>query len=152
MTRFKSYNLGRTNPLMFLVVFVFALIAIYWLAKGVFTILTWAFPVVLIATAVINYRVLFGYGRWVIDNIKRSPVIGIVIAVLTVMAYPFVGLFLLYRAISSKSKPEQQTNGGKSSAGDYIKYEEVEQDEDFLDLSELEESKKEIKNRYDELF
>lgn len=87
-----------------------------------------------------------------IDNIKRSPVVGIVIAVLTVMAYPFVGLFLLYRAISSKSKLKQQANGHKASEGDYIKYDEVEPDEDFLDLSELEESKKEIKNRYDELF
>ncbi len=151
MTRIKSYNLGKTNPLMFLVVFVLALFAIYWLAKGVFTILTWAFPIVLIATAIINYRVLLGYGRWVIDNIKRSPVIGIVIALLTVLAYPFVGLFLLYRAISSKSKSEQ-TKSNKSSKGDYIKYEEVDKDEDFLDLSELEESKQEIKNRYDELF
>ncbi len=151
MTRFKSYNLGKTNPLMFLVAFVFALLAIYWLAKGVFTILTWAFPIVVIATAVINYRVLLGYGRWVIDNFKRSPIFGIVIAVLTLMAYPFVGLFLLYRAISSKSKPEQQ-HRSESSQGDYIKYEEVEQEEDFLDLSEIEKSKEEIENRYDEFF
>lgn len=151
MTLFKSYNLGKTNPLMFLVVFVFALLALYWLAKGVFTILTWAFPIVVIATAVINYRVLLGYGRWVIDNFKRSPVIGIVIAVLTVMAYPFVGLFLLYRAISSKSKPEESTHG-ESVQGDYIKYEDVEQGEDFLDLSDIEKSAPEIKNRYDELF
>ena len=151
MTRFKSYNLGKTNPLMFLVAFVFALLAIYWLAKGVFTILTWAFPIVVIATAVINYRVLLGYGRWVIGNFKRSPIFGIVIAVLTLMAYPFVGLFLLYRAISSKSKPEQQ-HRSESSQGDYIKYEEVEQEEDFLDLSEIEKSKEEIENRYDEFF
>lgn len=151
MTRFKSYNLGKTNPLMFLVAFVFALLAIYWLAKGVFTILTWAFPIMVIATAVINYRVLLGYGRWVIDNFKRSPIFGIVIAVLTLMAYPFVGLFLLYRAISSKSKQEQQ-HRSESSQGDYIKYEEVEQEEDFLDLSEIEKSKEEIENRYDEFF
>ncbi len=136
---------------MFLVVFVFALLALYWLAKGVFTILTWAFPIMLIATAVINYRVLLGYGRWVVDNFKRSPIIGIVIAILTVMAYPFVGLFLLYRAISSKSKPEEP-NPKEAVAGDYIKYEKVEQEEDFLDLSDIEKSKPEIKNRYDELF
>ena len=109
------------------------------------------FPIVIVATAVINYRVLIGYGRWVIDNFKRSPVFGIVVAVLSVMAYPFVGLFLLYRAISSKSdSKELRTEQG--SKGDYINYEDVEQDEDFLDLSEIETSKKEIKNRYDELF
>ena len=151
MSNFKSYNLGKTNPLMILVVFVFALFALFWLAKGVFTILTWAFPIVFIATAVINYRVLLGYGRWAVDCFKRNPIFGIVVAVLTIMAYPFVGLFLLYRAISSKPGKDV-VSADQINKGDYIKYEEIEQDEDFLDLSEIEKSKEEIKNRYDDLF
>ena len=147
MSGFRTYTLGRTSPLTVLLIFTLLIISFYWLTRGLFALLAWAFPVIMIATAVINYRVILGYGQWIWDTFKRNPLFGIGISFITVIAHPFVGLYLLFRAINSKS-------GGQTSSprlkGDYIQYEEL--DEDFLDLSEIKQSKKDINDKYNDLF
>ena len=147
MSNYRTFSLGRINPLVALLTFVMIIITLFWLAKGVLTLLSWAFPVVIIATAIINHRVILGYGRWVWDNFKSSPIRGLVIAAFTVLAHPIVGFYLLFRAISSKSEGNQNRQIRK---GEFIEYEEV--NEDFLDLSDIKKSKDQIDNKYKDLF
>ena len=147
MSGFKTYTLGRTSPLMALLAFALIIMFLYWLAKGVFTLLAWAFPVMIIVTAIINYKVILGFGRWIWDSFKRNPIMGLGLTAFSVIAHPFVGLYLLFRAISSKS---DTTKTFKALKGDFIAYEEVE--DDFLDLSEIKKSKKNIDDKYNDLF
>lgn len=147
MSNYKTFTLGRVNPLIALLTLAMVILSLFWVAKGVLKILSWAFPVMIIAAAVINHRVILGYGRWVWDNFKSNPLRGIIISLFTVIAHPLVGCYLLFRAISSRSNAPKGTPIGK---GDFIDYEEV--NEDFLDLSDIKTTKDQLDNKYKDLF
>ena len=66
---------------------------------------------------------------------------------LTVLAHPLVGGYLLFRAITSKSSAGV---AGRIKSAEFIQYEEV--NEDFLDLSDIKKSKDQIDNKYKDLF
>ena len=151
MSQFKFSTGTKINPILALLVAVVFMFSLFWLAKGVFTILSFAFPVMLIATAIINYRVLLGFGKWVLNALKINPAIGIVIILFTIFAYPIVGLFLLFKALGTRGVKGDPTDAEEPIEGEYIKFEKVEED-DFLDLSELKKSKEKIQNNYNDLF
>ena len=45
---------------------ILGLIALFWLAKGVFFILNIIAPFLLIITLILNYKVVLGYGTWLL--------------------------------------------------------------------------------------
>ena len=95
-----------------------------------------------------NYRVVLGYIKWLFSSLKRNPVFGIVAIVLSVVGIPFVSVFLFLRALASRGIDKGVESMTKE--GDYIPYQEVE--EDFLDLSQIEAHKKSIDNEYSDVF
>ncbi len=145
----RFINVGRVNPLYALLVLVAIFLGLYWIAKGVFTILSWAFPVMIIAAAVINYKVILGYGKWILETLKKNPIAGILAVLFSLLAYPLVGMFLLFKAIVSKKINTLDNN--PPAQGEYIKYEDVEE-EDFLDLKELKKAQQKVDNTYKDLF
>ena len=86
-----------------------------------------------------------GYGKWLLDLLKINPLFGLLAAIFTVIGFPLVAFFLLIRAISTKDT----SNRRDLRKGEYIRYEEV--NEDFLDISELQEHKKKIDNDYNDV-
>jgi amino acid transporter len=149
MSNFKIYSLGRTNPLIILLFLVAIMFSLVWLVKGLFSLLAMAFPFLMIATAVINYRVILAFGKWLLNLLKGNPVVGIIAVVLTIVAHPFVAGFLLMRAIGTRGQVEKE-DYYSTDRGQFVPYEEVE--DDFLDLSDIKESKEKIDNKYNDLF
>lgn len=145
----KAFTVGKINPIFALLFLVAIFLGIYWIAKGLFTILSWAFPVMIIATAFINYKVLIGYGKWILDSLRTNPLTGILAIVFSLFAYPLVGIYLLFKAVVSKKIESFEENNAPQ--GDYIKYEEVGED-DFLDLKELKQAQEKVNNDYKDLF
>ncbi len=144
----RMIKITKVNPLVLLLGIALFFIALYWIAKGLFTVLSYLTPIFLIGALVLNYRVVLGYGKWLWASLMRNPLFGIVAVVLSVLGISFVSLFLFVRALSSRSGEGKYKS--TKMQGDYIKYEEVE--EDFLDLSELQEAKKSLDDDYNDVF
>ena len=159
-----TYNRQESSPfggiisLVFLVLFF---IALYYIAKAVFTILYWATPILFIITLILDYKVVVNYGKWLIGLTKRNPLLGIVGILLSIGLYPVVAFFLFGKAVFKKKVKEAQTRyeeaQGITKEGEYTEYEDVteaEVKEPRLELPPLQkqEKPKDKGNEYDSLF
>lgn len=144
----RMIKVSRINPLFLLLGVAVFFVALFYLAKGIFTLLSWAFPVFLVGALILDYKVVLGYVKWLFNSLKSNPVFGIVATVLTVLGIPFVSVFLFLRALASRGMDPGVAV--KNTQGDYIPYEEVE--DDFLDLTQIEAQKKNIDNEYSDVF
>jgi len=157
MGKNENYFAGRSPlsgflPLILLVIFFFLM---YQVASGIFFILSWlALPLIILAL-ILDYKVVVNYVKYIIDLSTRKPLHGIGLGVLTVLGYPFVSAFLAFRAFMSKKISD--LTGEEKKKEVYTEYEEVEDEEDFLELEPIEKPEviKETKqsgNDYEELF
>lgn len=145
MTTYKTFRTSNVHPVIILVVLGVFLFIFLRVLRGLIALLALLTPVILIAAAIINYRVLFGYGKWLLATLKSNPIFGILSLVFTVVAFPLVATYLLLKAINTRT--DHKPN--KRISGEYIKYEEVE--EDFLDLSDVKNKKRDIEDKYNDL-
>lgn len=134
-----------------------------WLAitavKGVFSILSFfAIPLFIIAM-ILNFRVLPDYVSWVAGKIKQDPLKGILIAGGSLVGYPLVAAWLAFKAYTTR-KFGKGKKVKEEKKGEYVKYEEVEEDEDFLELEDIDKVRQKRpqaqpqakENDYDDLF
>jgi hypothetical protein len=147
---FKTYSTVRSaNPLVLILVVLGVLFAAFWILKYVvFKILYTLAPFLFALALILNYRVVLGYGKWVMDLFKSSILTGILASVLSVVGYPFVSAFLAFRAYQLRGETWRKNDETKE--GEYIKYREVE--EDFLDISEEKRKGEEFKDQYKDMF
>lgn len=145
---YRTYSTMRsTNPIVLLLVALGVLFFVFWFLKAVvFRIFYIAAPVLFIAALVLNYRVVLGYGKWLLDTLKNNLLMGVVATALSIVCYPFVAAFLAFRAYQLRGETFRSK---RKKQGHYIKYSEVE--EDFLDISEEKEKQEEIKKQYGDL-
>jgi hypothetical protein len=137
---FRFNKSGFSNPsqlVIALLVVVIAVFGLFWLARSIFRILAFLAPFMLIAAAIMDYRVIFDYVRTIIGWLKSNTLFGIAAIVLSILGFPFVSLFLLMRAYASRFG---KGRGLKDVIkGDYIKFEEVEEED--LELPEFKKEK-----------
>lgn len=125
-------NTFRVSPIMGLIVFFLFIMFIYMMIKGLYAIAGYIVPVMVIATLIINHKVYLDYGKFLAGLFKNSIVGGIIGAGLTFLLFPFVAIFLLIKAIflkylfkNIKDNPVFQE---RKAEGDYLEYEEVEEE------------------------
>lgn len=154
-------NIVRISPLSVIIMLVVLLVIIYMLFRGLMALASWAMPVLLIATLIIDYKVYPRYIRYVLGLYQRSIGLGIVATLLTVFLFPLVILMLFSQALLGwwlgnkvKGNPVFQ-DPRQARESEYVEYEEVED----VDLSEPEgielppvEPKPKDRNRYDDFF
>lgn len=145
----------RGNGLYGIIATVLFLIALFYIAKGVFWVLTWVSPVLLIATLVIDYQVVINYLKMLWGMIIRTPIKGVLAAALSVLGFPVVILFLFGRAwfgyyIRKKQKEQseffQRFKEQQEQEEEFVSYEEI--NDNRLDESDIDttfEPKKEKK-------
>lgn len=127
----KSPNLNGNpvNSIVGIVLMIVFLIGMFYVAQFVFRILYFLAPFMLIATLIINYRVVTGYLQWVLALVKRNPVMGIGAGILTVLGFPIISAFLLVKAIMLKKVDQAQEKARIRREGELIDYEEVDSEE-----------------------
>lgn len=148
-------NFDQKNSWKVIVGAIIGLIILFWLAKGVFYILNIAAPFLLIITLIMNYKVVLGFGSWLLDLLKKDIIVGLLASVGTVVFFPVVsaylfGKMLLLRKVNKmKSDYIDQSYNIKD---DYTSYEEV----DEIEIPPLELPKKfenlNKPNNYDKFF
>ena len=134
-------NSNPKNPfgsVMSLLIFAGVLVLLFFLVTGFVKLLYLVAPILLIATLLINYRVVTEYATGVIQTFQTDVVFGIVKVLFSFLCYPFVigWLFakaMFYRKVNTLKKDMEQQMGRMNEAQNntqYTDYEEISSDMD----------------------
>ena len=126
--------------------FAIALIAVFFIARAIFSLLYLAAPLLIIAAAIIDYTVIINYVKMIGKLVKRSPIMGIAAGALSVFFYPVVFLFLFGQAMLYRKVNKIQKEAKQQRENEYIEYEEIKDDAPEFDLLD------DFKKREEELF
>ena len=141
----QGFNI-KFNGIIGFVFLVMLFVGLFFLAKGIFTLLAWISPVLIVGALIINYRTIINYFRS-----------GIVAIILSVIGLPILSGVLFGKAIlDRKVKRLVQAHQAREQA-EFVDYEEVipQKKETTLDLPPLEKeapAPKPKDNRYEDLF
>ncbi|NNF33848.1 MAG: hypothetical protein HKN68_07050 [Saprospiraceae bacterium] len=156
MTTQREFQIGGSNnPLGgigAIVILILFFVALYFIAKGLFTVLSWIAPVLLILTLIIDYKVIVDFGKWIIKLFKNNILTGILAVLLTVIGFPIAAGILFSRALVRRKLRSMGHDPDSESSPEYAEYEEVVEDEDFLELPQIEKPPQDVDSDYDDLF
>jgi hypothetical protein len=146
----------RTNGFLGFVFLVAVLVGLFFLARGLFTILSWAAPVLIIGAAIIHFPTITGYLRFMWNLLRRNPLMGIVGVLLSVVGFPILSGVLFGKAIlDRKVKKLRQGNPRfQPEREEYADFEEIirKEDRQNLELPPLEKKERAPDNPYKDFF
>ncbi|RMG85507.1 MAG: hypothetical protein D6714_05860 [Bacteroidetes bacterium] len=156
MTQRNSFNF-QLNGLAGLVFLLFFLFGLYLLIQGIYTILYYAAPVLIIGALIFDYQTVLNFGKWLLTSLRDNPILGIGAVLLTFFAFPFVSAFLFAKSLFKKKIRDISREQDIAANGQFIEYEEVEDVEiETLELPPLKKKtpapKKTDTSEYDQLF
>ena len=150
-----TYRQPNSNPfgsITSLLVMAAVIIGLFFVAKGIFNLLAWAAPVLLIITLILDHKVILDFGAWLVKLLKTNVLNGIIAVLFVVFAFPLVAGFLFSKAVLKRQSKgmrrmfeEQQRATQENTAFDSniedIEFEELDIDDvpekseqDFRDL------------------
>jgi len=130
-----------------LIAFFFVL---FWMLKGLFSILAFIAPVLLVITAIINYRVITGYVKMLWDVFNKNWMMGILGVILTVVGFPLISGFLFFQALVMRKVGSIQADIETKRKGEFVEYEDLSDEVPEKLILKQPEPKKQ--DRYDDLF
>jgi predicted membrane protein len=150
----QGFNI-RMNGIVGIVFMVLVFVALFFIAKGIFTVLAWLAPALIIGALLIHYRTVLNYLRFIFSLLQRNLFAGILVIILSVIGFPILSGFLFGKAIlDRKVKKLHQAHEARQEA-EYVEFEEVirHEEEKKLDLPPMEKRPPAQKdNQYEDLF
>lgn len=95
------------------------------IARGVFRLLSWLAPVLIVITLIIDYRVVTNYGKWLVNLLRNQTLYGVLACIGTIFLFPFVAGWLFFRAILRRRIKKVIGNRPSAKIDEYVDYEEV---------------------------
>jgi hypothetical protein len=138
------YQLGgndnnNKNPfsgLLGVAVAIIFFIALFYFLNFLFWLLWKILPLLVIATAIIDAKVILDFFGWLGRLFKRNWIMGLAAGGLTIIGAPVVAVFLLGRALLRKKIKTVQEDVKRQKEGEFVEYEEI--DSEILDLPKIE--------------
>ena len=153
MTYRRKVDVNPFNSITSILFLVFAFVALYWLATGIFKILTVAAPFLLIATLIIDYTVVLNYGKWLWNLLQKNPLMGIGGILLTFFGFPIIAGFLLGKALLYRKVGKIKDELDIKQNGEFADYEEVDDGPQIrMELPEIKKTKPPKDDQYDQFF
>ncbi len=131
MNRDYKFDINPWNVIVGLLIFVVLFLGVFWLARMVFRLLMFLSPFLIIGAAILDYKVIVGYFRWLGMLLKRNTPMGIAAILLSAVGFPLVSAFWFGRALMNyrNRKAQRQEAGEPLELGEYIDFEEIKQRE-----------------------
>lgn len=123
------------------------LVGLFFVLRGIFNLLYFLAPVLLIATLIIDYKVVLNYIKQLGSLFAQNPLYGIGATALTFFLYPIVFVVLLFRAFAGRQRKRFTSGAEQEREGEFVEYEEL--DDEPLDLDEF---GKVREKKYDDYF
>ena len=154
---YRRSDINPFNSITSILILVLVFVALSFVVKSVFTILSWVAPVLLVLAAIFDYRTIIDYGKWLMNLLRKDILMGIGAVVLTVVGFPVIAGFLFAKALFRKKVGELEKNMQTQQEGQFVEYEEVESKPlETLELPPIEPEPrvepKTNKNDYEDLF
>ena len=143
---------GPFNSIVGILMVVGVILAIYYISSLVFRLLYFVSPVLLVATLIIDYKVVVNFVKWLVSLIKRNAILGIGATLLSLVAYPITSIFLLGSALFKRKVNQVRTNYQMQKEGELVDFEEIESRPSKLELPDLEKRTQQKDNDYEQLF
>ena len=143
MSEFEFFSgRNRQNGWYGLILMVVVLIILFFLVTSLFKILYYLSPLLLVLTLIFDYKVVVKYGRMILRFFKKNWLYGLLLAILTVLAFPLVTGGLFVNALMNWRLRRAQKKFGMQEEENrkYSDYELIE--EEGLDLEELQKVKR----------
>ena len=134
---------------------VLIFVGLFFVAKGIFTILAWLAPILLVATALIDYKIILNYGKWLLSLLQKNLLLGVGGILLTVFGFPIIAGFLFVKALLYRKVKKMNQDYKEEVSGEFLEYEEVQDDVSSpleLPTFEKEERREKKSNDYEQLF
>ncbi len=139
----RKVDINPLNSIGSILVLVLMFVGLFFVAKGVFWVLSWLAPVFLILTLVIDYKVIVNYGKWILKMLQTNLIVGIGAVLLTIFGFPIVSGFLLGKALLSRKLKQtmgqfEGQQGRMKEKDEFATYEEITDEPDIdepLDLN-----------------
>jgi hypothetical protein len=99
------YIPSRNNPfnsLTSLLIIAGAIFLGYYAITGFMSLIWWAFPVIVVATLIVDYKVVINHFKTIGNAFQRDILRGLLYAGFTVFAAPVVAVWLLLKAVAKK--------------------------------------------------
>ena len=144
----------RFNGIIGFMVMVGILILLFFVARGIFQLLSLAAPVLIILALLINYRTVINYLRFMLGLLQRNPLVGILGIILSVLGFPILSGILFGKSILDRKVRKLQKAHKAREEGELVDYEEVirPEREDKLDLPPMEKQQQPKENPYKDFF
>ena len=148
-----SFKLDGFLGIILLVAFF---VGIFFILQGVFFILKWVAPALLVAAFIIDRSVVINYVKWLGKMVRSNPIYGIGAILLSLLGYMVVCPYLFAKALFKKKIKEVTEEYEKSEKGEFVDYEEISSKpnkEEPLELPRLERMERKQQNSdYDNMF
>lgn len=132
---FVSNQFGRRSSAIgggpgCLILGILALVALWFILKGLYTLLYWTAPVLFVLALVVNWRAVAETGREFWGLLQRNPLGGLILGAFCVLAFPLLALYLFLRALSYNKMQEIKRQFGQAtstqeSPSEFAEYEEL---------------------------
>ncbi len=149
----------RSGGIFGFVFLVMILIGLFFLARGIFTLLSYAAPVLIVGALIINYKTVVNYLKFMLSLLKRNLLTGIIAIILSVIGFPILSGVLFGKAILDRKVRKFKEAHQSRQAGEFVEYEEVirpnrrQEPDEELELPPIQKEPAPKKdNRYEDLF
>src|SRR5688572_14674470 len=150
----QGFNI-KLNGIIGFAFMVLVFVALFFVAKGVFTVLAWIAPVLIILALLINYRTVLNYLKFMLGLLQRNPVGGIIGILLSFFGFPILAGVLFGKSILDRKVKKLKEAYQAEKDGEFVEFEEIikSERETKLDLPPLEKQAPVKKdNQYEDLF
>jgi hypothetical protein len=128
MYRVRTQSFSLAGTIVSLLVFAAVLVILYYLFKMFYWLAALAMPVLLIATLLINYRVITRFFLMLWSLIKSRPVLGVLAAIFLFYCPGGCSYFICSGIVFKKSCPCAAAYGKKKIYGEWADFEIIEDD------------------------
>lgn len=110
---------------------VLMLVGGYYLLQGLYDLLLWAAPALLVLALIINWRVFPDTIKSWLKSLETNPLNALISLALAVLLFPFFSLYLLLKAIGYRKMEQFRRQFGEAEAPrtkeeDFVEFEELE--------------------------
>ncbi len=152
--RRNRFEFNTQNTIVAIVFLAVTFFALFWIARGIFTILTYVAPILLLATLFINYKIVVNYGKWLWKQLQNNPIMGVIAILLTIIGFPVVSFLLFGKALLERKVKQVEEEVRVEREGSFADYEIIE--EETLELPQIPTEKVEVRQKptddYERLF
>lgn len=119
----------KGNPLSIIIgllIFIIIMVGLFTLTRFIFTLLYYISPILIVATAIIDHKVIVGYFKWLVGLYKREPLMAAGATLLSIFGFPVLSAFLLGKALLNRRIRSVEAQIKQQKADQFIDYEEIE--------------------------